>query len=62
MADKTEKAPALVEVTATCRCGATNIAKAASKELATNNAVTYIVHKDGCDNNLAKWQDWITVK
>lgn len=67
MADKTttkaETAKAeSFTVVATCKCGASKEATANTKDLATSTAVTYIIHKDGCDVNLAMWQGWIKVQ
>jgi hypothetical protein len=55
LSKKPEK-PKKPQFTATCKCKASNTAESESQ------AVTYIVHNDGCNNDLTHWQDWITVK
>jgi hypothetical protein len=49
-------------VVATCKCGASKEATAATKELATSTAVTYTIHKDGCDVDNSRWQGWFKVE
>ena len=40
---------------ARCKCGALNRAESESQ------AVTYVMHNNGCSNDLSHWQDWITL-